>query len=154
KGLYKQIRGRAGLAMRRRVSRQAAAILTISDAMRAHLVQTEGLDARRVFAFPMGAPADNGDGLEAIAALRRRLDLPEGKTIVYSGVIDPSRRPGWMLDVLDLVLRRVDGAVLLVVSYQTDERRREFEEQARSRRLPVRFAGPVPFREVETYLRS
>jgi glycosyltransferase involved in cell wall biosynthesis len=46
----------------------------------------------------------------------------------------------------------VSGAVLLVLSYQTGERRRVFEAEARRRGADVRIAGPVPVREMTAYL--
>jgi len=68
-------------------------------------------------------------------------------------VLDPVRQPGWMLDVFDLVRARVPGAAFLVITYQTDDRRRLFEEDARRRNADVRVVGPVPFRDVSSYLR-
>ena len=52
---------------------------------------------------------------------------PAGRTLVYSGVIDPVRRPEWMLDVFDRVRGRVPDAAFLVITYQQDDRRRAFE---------------------------
>lgn len=151
-GAYSLLRGWSGLAARRWVSRRAAAVLAISDAMREHLVAEDGLEAQKVFSFPMGV-ADDDVSDEEVDALRRRLELPAGRTVVYSGVIDAVRRPEWMLDVIERVRARVAGAVLLVITYQTDERRRAFEDEARRRQLDVRVVGPVPFREISRYLR-
>ena len=152
-GLYRRLRGRAGRAMRRSASRRADAVLAISDAMREYLAQTDGLNPARIFSFPMGVPEGTRAGREQIESLRRRLDLPAGKTIVYCGTLDPVRQPDWMIDVLSLVRERVAGAVLLVVTYQTDERRRAFEEEVRRRGADVRVVGPVAFSDVDMYLR-
>lgn len=152
-GMYLRTRGRFGLTVRRWLSRRATAVLAISASMRDYLVAGDGLDPDRVFSFPMGVLAEPDAAPEDVESLRRRLNLPAGRTLVYSGVLDPVRQPGWMLDVFDLVRARVAGAVLLVVSYQTDERRRAFEEEVRRRQADVRVVGPVPFREVPAYLR-
>lgn len=152
-GLYQRLRGRIGLAVRRSVSRGATAVLAISESMREHLVAVDGLDPTRVFSFPMGVLADEAPPAGETTALRDRLGLPVDRTLVYSGVLDPVRQPEWMLDVFDLVRAQVPDAVLLVVTYQTDERRQNFEADARQRNADVRVIGPVPFREVSRYLR-
>lgn len=151
-GLYPRVRGRYGLAVRRWVSRRAAAVLAISEAMKKQLVANDGLDPQRVFAFPMGVP-DSLPTPEEIENLRARLNLPGGRTIVYSGTIDPVRQPEWMLDVFDRVRARVPDAVLLVITYDSDDRRKRFAAEARRRGADVRLAGPIPFRDVSTYLR-
>ena len=152
-GLYLRFRGRYGLAARRWASRRATAVLAISESMREHLVSVDGLDPRKVFSFPMGVVDDGGAMPEKVEAMRRDLNLPFGRTIVYSGTLDPIRQPEWMLDVFDRVRARVSDAVLLVVTLQTDERRRTFEAEARRRGADVRVVGPVPFRDVSSYLR-
>lgn len=151
-GLYPRLRGRYGLAVRRWVSRRATVVLAISEAMRAHLVATDGLDPQRVFSFPMGVPDPSPPIGEGVESLRRFLNLPAGRTIVYSGTIDPVRQPEWMLDVFDRVRVRVPGAALLVITYEADDRRTRFEAEARRRQADVRVVGPVPFREVSSYL--
>lgn len=151
-GAYSLVRGWSGLAARRRVSRRAAAVLAISDAMRTHLVADDGVDADKVFSFPMGV-VDDDVSEDDVDELRHRLNLPVGRTIVYVGVLDAVRQPEWMLDVLDRVRARVPDAALLVVTYQTDERRRAFEDEARRRQTDVRVVGPVPFRDISRYLR-
>jgi glycosyltransferase involved in cell wall biosynthesis len=151
--VYPRLRGRYGLAARRWVSRRATAVLAISESMRTHLVAADGLDPQKVFSFPMGVLDDVTSSPEGVEALRRRLNLPTGRTLVYSGVLDPVREPEWMLDVLDLVRARVADAVLLVVANNADERRRAFEAEARRRQADIRVVGPVPFRDVSTYLR-
>lgn len=152
-GLYPRVRGRYGLAVRRWVSRRATAVLAISDSMREHLVAEDGLDPRKVFSFPMGVPDGATSSAEEIETLRRRLNLPAGRTIVYSGTIDPVRQPEWMLDVFERVRARVPDAVLLVIAHETDHRRSRFEAEIRRRQTDVRVVGPVPFREVSNYLR-
>lgn len=152
-GAYLRLRGRYGLAARRWVSRRATAVLAISESMRAHLVAEDGLDPRKVFSFPMGVLDEGDANLAQVESLRRDLELPGGRTIVYSGTLDPIRQPEWMLDVFDRVRARLADAVLLVVTLQTDERRRTFEEEARRRGADVRVVGPVSFRDVSSYLR-
>lgn len=152
-GAYMRLRGALGLAARRRMSRQASAVLAISDSMRAHLETEDGLDPARVFSFPMGVTNDEAPTPDRIRQLRQELQLPVGRTIVYSGVIDPVRQSEWMLDVFDRVRARITDAAFLVVTYQSDDRRRLFEDEVRRRQSNVRVVGPVPFREVSTYLR-
>jgi glycosyltransferase involved in cell wall biosynthesis len=151
-GVYPRLRGRYGLAVRRWVSRRATAVLAISDSMRAHLVADDGLDPQKVFSFPMGVEDRPVATLEDVETLRRSLNLPAGRTIVYSGTIDPVRRPEWMLDVFDRVRTRVSGAAFLVITYDSDDCRTHFAEEARRRGADVRVVGPIPFREVSRYL--
>jgi glycogen(starch) synthase len=152
-GLYPRLRGRYGLAVRRWVSRRATAVLAISEAMRERLIAEDGLDPRKVFSFPMGVPDAFTSSDEEVETLRRRLNLPAGRTLVYSGTIDPIRRPDWLLDVFDRVRARVPDAALLVITYETDQRRASFEDDVRRRQADVRVVGPVPFADVATYLR-
>jgi glycosyltransferase involved in cell wall biosynthesis len=152
-GMLRRLRGRLGLALRRWVSRRATAVLAISDSMREHLIAEDGLDPAKVFAFPMGVLDEPPATGEQVEELRTRLELPRGRTIVYSGVLDPVRQSEWMLDVLDLVRARVTDAALLVVTYHDDARRRAFDDEARRRGAPVRVVGPIPFRDVSTYVR-
>ena len=152
-GAWLKLRGRYGLVARRRVSRRATAVLAISDAMRQQIIDRDGLDPHKVFVFPMGAPDGEAATAESVEALRQRFDLPRGRTIGYIGVLDPVRQPQRMLDVIEKVRARVPDAALLVVTYQTDDRRRAFEEEVRRRGAHVRMAGPVPFGEVSSYLR-
>lgn len=151
-GLSRRIRGRVDLAVRRWVMRRASAVLAISDAMREYLIASDKLDARRVFSFPMGVRDVAPPMPEATDELCQRLGLPRGRTIVYSGVIDPVRESSWMLDVLDRVRAQVPDVVLLVLTYQEDDRRRAFEDEARRRGAPVRIVGPLSHREVPRYL--
>ena len=157
-GLYPRVRGRAGLEVRRWITRRATAVLAISQSMRDYLVAEDGLDPAKVFAFPMGVAADAvaedaASSGQPAETLRRELNLPPGRTIIYSGTIDPVRQPEWMLDVFDRVRARLADAVLLVVTYDTGPQRRALEEEARRRGADVRIVGPVPFREVLRHLR-
>jgi len=154
KGSYQLIRGQYDLRVRRRLCRKADVVLPISDAMRDYMVDTEKLDPARVFSFPMGCSNGALSPIEQIATIKRQLNLPEGKTIVYSGVIDPVRDPGFMLDVLETVQKTLPEAVLLILTHITDDRRRSLERQAAGRRLPVKFVGPLHHSEVSLYLRS
>jgi glycosyltransferase involved in cell wall biosynthesis len=151
-GLYRRLRGRIDLAVRRWVTRRADAVLAISDAMREYLVAADTLDAKRVFSFPMGVHDVAPPTPAAIEALCHRLGLRRGRTIVYSGVIDPVRESTWMLDVLDRVRAQVPDVVLLVLTYQEDDRRRAFEDEARRRGAAVRIVGPLSHREVPMHL--
>lgn len=152
-GRYQRLRGRLDLAVRRRVTRRAGAVLAISDAMREYLVASDTLDARRVFSFPMGVRDVAPPTPEATEELCDRLGLRRGRTLVYSGVIDPVRESTWMLDVLDRVRAQVPDVVLLVLTYQDDDRRRAFEDEARRRGAAVRIVGPLSHRDVPVYLR-
>lgn len=153
KGQCRCLRGRIDLAVRRWVTRRASVVLAISDAMRQHLVTIDKLDDRRVFSFPMGVRDVPSPTPAAIEVLCHRLGLRRGSTIVYSGVIDPVRESTWMLNVLDRVRAQVRDVVLLVLTYQDDDLRRAFEDEARSRGAAVRIVGPLSHREVPVYLR-
>jgi glycosyltransferase involved in cell wall biosynthesis len=151
-GMYLRLRGRAGLAARRRVSRRATAVLAISASMRDYLVAEDGLNPERVFSFPMGVVDGSDIPSEGVEALRRRLNLPADRTVVFAGSLDAVRQPRWMLDTFDIVRARVSDAVLLVLTYNAGEPRRAFEAEARRRGADVRIAGPVPIREMTAYL--
>ena len=153
RGLYQRLRGRVDLALRRWVTKRASAVLAISDAMREYLVASDKLDARRVFTFPMGVRDPAPARPEATEGLCRELGLRRGRTVVYSGVIDPVRESRWMLDVLDRVRAELPDVALLVLTYQVDDRRRAFEEEVRRRGALVRVVGPLSHREVPAYLR-
>jgi glycosyltransferase involved in cell wall biosynthesis len=146
-------RGSMDLAARRRLCRRADAVLAISATMRRHLIERDGIPAGRVFAFPMGLGSNADPGAAAVEEARAELALPWGPTIAYSGVLDPIRQPAFMLDVLELVRRRVRNAGLLVITYQQDQRRRTFESDASARGLPVRVVGPIHHSKVSAYVR-
>ncbi len=154
RGLYSLVRGQLDLWARRRICRQADVVLPISDAMRTYMIEDEKVDPARAFSLPMGFNDVPPPEEDKIAAIRARLGLPAGKTIVYTGVLDQVRDPEFMLDVLEQVRQIIPEAVLLVVTHQTDDRRVRFEQQAAARRLPVKVVGPLPHSEVSLYLRS
>lgn len=148
------LRGCLDLAWRRRLCRRADVVLAISAAMRRHFIEVDGVLGDRVFSFPMGFSESHSDhAVDEIAALRRQLALPWRRTLIHTGVIDPLRVPGFMLDVLALLLRQVPDAGLLVVTHQNDQRRRAFEADAEARGLPVKVVGPVHHSRVPAYLR-
>ncbi len=153
KGLYSIIRGNLDLWARRRLCRQADAVLAISNAMRNHMIEVESVDPARAFSFPMGFRNTPLSPNEEVAALHRELRLPAGKTIVYSGVLDAVRAPEFMLDVFERVTQEIPDAVLLVITHQTDERRTHFERRAAARGLDVRVVGPLHHTDVGLYLR-
>jgi glycosyltransferase involved in cell wall biosynthesis len=154
RGLYSIIRGKADLWTRRRVCRKADVVLPISDAMRDHMIEVEGLDSARVFSFPMGFNNLSVFANGKAATLRKQLCLPVSKTIVYTGVLDSVRDPNFMLDVLAKVGEKIPEAVLLVITQQTDDRRARFEQRAATRHLNVRVVGPLHHNEVITYLHA
>lgn len=149
-GRYLRLRGWADLRVRRSVQRSSDVVLAISDAMRTGLIDTDRLDRRRVFSFPMGVNID-----AATSAEPGPTDVPDGPVILYSGVLDPVRNSVWMLDVLQRVCATVADARLVVVTYQPpgDERRRLFEDEARRRSLAVQVIGPLSHRAVSAYYR-
>jgi glycosyltransferase involved in cell wall biosynthesis len=147
------LRGYLDLAWRRRLCRRADVVLAISTAMRRHLIETDRVPEAAVFSFPMGAGSQPDPTPAQIEAARAQLALPWKRTIVYSGVIDPIREPTFMLDVLDLVRKDVPDSGLLVMTYQEDERRRAFEAEAVTRRLPVKVVGPIHHSSMSAYLK-
>jgi glycosyltransferase involved in cell wall biosynthesis len=153
---YSRWRGHQDLQARRQICQHAEVVLAISAAMRRYMIETEGILADRVFSFPMGfneVPMLDTAGREA---LRTRLNLSEGRTLVYSGVLDPVREPGWMLDVLGRVNKKLPEAVLLVLTNQSesDPRRVQFEQEAARRGAHVRILGPLSHWQVGEYLQS
>jgi glycosyltransferase involved in cell wall biosynthesis len=147
------LRGYQDLAWRRRLCRRANVVLAISAAMRRLLIETDRVPEATVFDFPMGVGSQPNPTPAEIEAARAQLALPWKRTIVYSGVIDPLRRPAFMLDVLDLVRKEVPDSGLLVITYQEDERRRSFEAEAEARRLPVKVVGPIHHSSMSAYLK-
>ena len=152
--VYARLRGYQDLRTRRQICQHAQVVLAISPAMRHYMIQTERISEDRVFSFPMGFNQSSELTLEQQMELRARLKLAEGRTLVYSGVLDPVRKSCWMLDVLKRVNEKLPEAVLLVLTGQveTDPRRREFEREAAMRGAQVRVIGPLTHGEVGEYL--
>lgn len=151
-GYYSRMRGRIDRHLRRRVCHDSTAVLAISAEMRRYLAEADGIAADKIFSFPMGIGSAPVPGAEKVLEIRRRLALPVGSTMVYSGVVDSVRSPGIMLDILEKVRAVVPDAALLLLTYQQDERRVAFEAEARSRGLPVTIIGPLHHSEVSCHL--
>lgn len=151
-GYYSRARGRIDRYRRRRVCRASAAVLAISTRMQQYLAEDDGLAADKIFSFPMGIGSAPVPAPEQVLETGKRLSLPAGKTMAYSGVIDAVRSPGILLDVFERVRAAVPGAALLVLTYQQDERRAAFEADVRARGLPVSVIGPLHHSEVARHL--
>jgi glycosyltransferase involved in cell wall biosynthesis len=151
-GYYSRARGRIDRYRRRRACRESAAVLAISARMQRHLAEVDGIAADKIFSFPMGIGSAPAPSPEQVLETGRRLSLPAGKTMVYSGVIDAVRSPGIMLEVFERVRVAVPDAALLVLTYQQDERRAAFEAEASARGLPVTLVGPLHHSEVARHM--
>jgi|WetSurMetagenome_2_1015567.scaffolds.fasta_scaffold75488_1 glycosyltransferase involved in cell wall biosynthesis len=152
KGYYSIMRGLLDLSLRRRLCRQADVVLAISSAMRQYMLTTEGLDASKCFSFPMGFNDQCVNDTEKVIELRRHLGLPHGKTIVYSGTIDPIRSPQWMIGVLVKVREEIPDATLLILSKESGEMRARFERTVAGQGQAIRIRGPLHHSEVGLYL--
>ena len=151
-GYYSRARGRIDRHRRRRACREAAAVLAISTRMRRYLAEEDGIAADKIFSFPMGIGSAPAPSPEQVLETGRRLSLPSGRTIVYSGVIDAVRSPGILLDVFERTRAVLPDAALLVLTYQQDDRRAAFEADARARGLPVTVVGPLHHSEVARHM--
>ncbi len=152
--VYARLRGYQDLIARRQICRRADVVLAISAAMRRYMIETEHVSADRVFSFPMGFNEPPILSPARLAEMRASLNLPEGRTLVYSGVLDPVREPQWMLDVLSRVNATFPDVALLVLTGQsgTDPRRKQFEKDAAARGVHVKIVGPLSHGQVGEYL--
>jgi glycosyltransferase involved in cell wall biosynthesis len=153
RGWYLRARATAALAARRRVMRAASAVLAISDAMARSLVDADRLAPSRVFTFPMGVREVAADG-PSRDELRTELGAADRPVLVHSGAIDPVRQPEWMLDVVERVRQRVPDVLLLVLTYQDDERLKTFAAEVQRRRLPVTIRAPLHHTQAIAWLRA
>jgi len=151
-GLYSIMKGLMDLSMRRWLCRKADVVLAISNAMREYMLKMEGLDASRCFSFPMGFNDQFVNDTKKINELRRRLDLPYGKTIIYNGTIDPLRSPQLMVEVLAKVREEIPDTILLILCKDTGEVRAKFERTIAGQGQAVRIRGPLHHSEVGLYL--
>lgn len=151
-GLYSILKGLIDLSMRRWLCRRADAVLAISSAMRDYMLKADGLDAVRCFSFPMGFNDQFVNDSKKVEEIRRQLELPSGKTIIYSGTIDPLRSPQWMVNVLAKVRGEIPGAILLILAKEANEVRARFEKEIVELRHAVRIIGPLHHSEVGLHL--
>lgn len=124
--------------------RRFAAILAVGRANR-RLYERAGVSTERIFSVPH--VVDNDRFVQAARELRpRRAELRrswsiEGGTfcVLFAGKLQPKKRPGDLLEALELARKDHGDLRLLVVG--SGELESELRIRARERRLPVTFAG-------------
>jgi alpha-1,3-rhamnosyl/mannosyltransferase len=133
-------RALAGCVLRR-VTRGAAAVLTLSHAVRAALVERLGLPAQRVAVIGAAAdPAFQPAAPEAVAAARRALGLP-ARYVLHVGTPKPHKNRARLLRAWSAL--RPDGVALVLAGSPASP-------HARREELPegVRDLGPVDERHL------
>lgn len=89
----------ASLAYRRLVPRglaRARAVLTVSHAVRAEVLEVYGLDPHRVLVTPNGVDPAWSRATAPDDADRQRLDLP-GRYVVFVGTLEPRKNLPWLV---------------------------------------------------------
>jgi glycosyltransferase involved in cell wall biosynthesis len=134
--------------------REAAAsaddVTTHSEPLRARIAALRGGRSAPVF---VDQPVDVARfaGASAPPGLRERLGLSHGPVLLYAGHLGPASDLAQLLPALRVVAVERSEARVLVVG---DGRNRAALEEVAARDLPrgfVRFAGPVPHRDVAGY---
>jgi glycosyltransferase involved in cell wall biosynthesis len=89
-GAYERLWAR--LARIRRLARRAAALIAVSEATRDEAVRLLRLAPERIEVVHPGAPAPFAPEASAVAAVRRRLALPE-RYFLFVGALEPRKAP-------------------------------------------------------------
>jgi glycosyltransferase involved in cell wall biosynthesis len=128
---------RVGLSLRRFLFRRADLVLAISDQMRDRMI-ADGCRPDRVLAFPLGAESVTADP-DGAARLRERLTPGAKAVVLYFGIVSPTRRLDFLIDVAATLAALRDGVHWLLVGPS-------FEGEAeRLQRLAVERARGVGF---------
>ena len=139
----------------RMLYRRAAAVVTLSLAFKALLVDRYGVAARRVHVIPAGVDLDRFSLSEGQSEARSRLDLPAGRPIVVT-VRRLVRRTGvgLLLEAVRRIARQRPDVLLLIAGQ--GPLRGELEAQVRMFGLEanVRFVGLVPDDALPDYYRA
>ncbi len=143
---------RCWMRLRRIVLGGADLVFPVSKAMAGILRDREGVDPRRMVAFPVGVsratlePGGDGDVDPRVAALR---DAP---TVCYLGNLAVRRDPGLIFRIFEEVERRVPESRFLVVGSLSDEARKRLQGSSVVAR--VTLVPFVPHDEVPALLRA
>ena len=109
--------------------RQAAATAAVSEASRADLLNTYGLDPASVKVVRRGVPTDVADPLDARRRLRRELGIAEdAHVLLHVGSFSPEKNHEGLLRIVDRV--RADQPDIQLVLVGDGPRRVEVEAQA------------------------
>lgn len=138
------LRGPVRVAHRFILAASARAV-TVSERLRGALCRLYGADADKVIVIPNGADPGRFRP-ESASTARKRLQLPDGPTLVYTG----SFYPHHALDLLPEILARTPQCRALLVG---DGVTRGGLETALDPER-VTFAGRVPHRDVPGYVSS
>ena len=105
--------------------RRADLVLPISDAMRDRLRDRLGIREERMQVFPVGVDRQLWEEVGRATPLDLEGLDPERPVVAYMGNLAAIRDPGFLLDVVDVVLRsREDAQFLLIASVPEAVRRR------------------------------
>jgi glycosyltransferase involved in cell wall biosynthesis len=140
------------IALRRIVLRGADLVFPISVSMGETLRNREGVDPRRMVAFPVGvsrATFERGGSCEVdprVAALQGQ------PAVCYLGNLEMRRDPALIFGIFEEVARRVPESRFLVVGRATDRVRKLLAGSSFPQRL--QFISFVPYDEVPALLRA
>ena len=135
-------------AVRVRMLRRAAAIVTVTDGLREIIIQRYGVEPERVFVAENGVDADLFRPMDQTEA-RASLGLPSGPLVCYVGNL--VRWQG--LDTLIQAMKALSPTVRLILvgdGPSRDHLARRVEELGLGGR--VKFAGVVPHEKVPRYI--
>jgi glycosyltransferase involved in cell wall biosynthesis len=143
-----------GLSLRRFLVRRADLVLAVSDEMRAQLV-AGGCAPARIRTFPLGADPVESDP-DAAARLRERLSPGARSVVLYFGIVSPSRRLDFLVDVASSLSAFRSGVRWLVVgpSYEGEAERLRAMAAERARGVAFDVVPPVPRAEVPLLIQA
>ena len=132
-------------------ARHADAVVTLSKAMRAYLVE-QGLDTEKVVVVPNGVDAARFAPRPQDAALKAKLGLEEGVVVAgFFGSLEEYEGLHLAIDAVENISARgVPIALLIIGTGQAESRLRAHALQSKAARRVI-FTGHVPFAEIPRY---
>jgi glycosyltransferase involved in cell wall biosynthesis len=151
--LLNRFKAAVALRLRRRASDRAALVLAISDEMREYL-RSRNVRAR-IEVLPEGADAGLLTAAGAVSGLRARLGFGTEPVLVYVGTVSRTRRPEFLVKVLQRVRKDHPSARLLIVghtSHRQDWAALEHSIAEANLGSAVVVTGPVAASDVPGYI--
>lgn len=115
-----------------------------------------GVPEHRIIYLPNGVDQSRFEdpGEERVQALRRHLDLPGGKTVIYVGSLSrPSHRVDLLLDSFPLIRNAEPDCSLLLVGGGEELDELKARAEAQGMKAAIRFCGRVPPADISAYYR-
>ena len=130
--------------------RQPDTILASSSAA-LRLLESQGVDPRRLAWFPDGADLTAFRPLPLDRTLEASLGVAGKRTVVFLGLLTPYQGVDLLLDAAPAVVQAVPDAHFLVMGYPDEERYRSMAD-AKGLRASVTLTGRIPYSDAARYL--